>query len=392
VSSNAVSGFLGGVVAVVIGAVLIATGVIDTGDKTTVVKGAQPPLASASAESGKPAGLTVHQIYAKDGPGVAFIQATIVQSVANPFGFPEQQRGEASGSGFVLDNQGYIATNAHVVTGARNVRVSFNQGTPVPAKVVGKDVSTDLAVIKVNPAKTKLTPVPLGQSSRVQVGDPVVAIGNPLGFENTVTTGIVSALGRNITAPNDFTIDHAIQTDAAINPGNSGGPLIDAFGRVIGINSQIATSGGSKGNLGIGFAIPIDLAKQVIPQLIKSGKVSHAYIGITTTAVPPQLVKDLNLPTDKGALVQSVAPGSPAAKAGLRAGTTRIQGQFVAGGDLIVGIDGKPVTRPEEISAAIAGKKPGDQVRIDFYRGHTKKSVTVTLADRPNKAPSGQTP
>jgi S1-C subfamily serine protease len=252
---------------------------------------------------------------------------------------------------------------------------------------VGRDLSTDLAVIKVDPARTKLTPVPLGLSSKVQVGDPVVAIGNPLGFEDTVTTGIVSALGRNITAPNDFTIDHAIQTDAAINPGNSGGPLIDAFGRVIGINSQIATSGGSKGNVGIGFAIPIDLAKQVIPQLIKTGKVSHAYIGITTTAVPPQLVKDLNLPTPKGALIQSVAPGSPAAKAGLKAGRTQIQGQLMAGGDLIVGIDGKPVAKPEDISAAIATRKPGDAVRIDFYRGHAKKSVTLTLADRPNKAP-----
>jgi S1-C subfamily serine protease len=390
-NSNVVSGFLGGLVAVVIGAVLIATGVIDTGDKTTVVKGSQPPLTSSAAETGQPAGLTVHQIYAKDSPGVALIQASVVQQVSNPFGFPEQQRGQASGSGFVLNTQGYIATNAHVVSGARNVRVSFNEGTPVPAKIVGRDVSTDLAVIKIDPAKTKLTPVPLGQSSKVQVGDPVVAIGNPLGFEDTVTTGIVSALGRNITAPNDFTIDHAIQTDAAINPGNSGGPLIDAFGRVIGINSQIATSGGSKGNVGIGFAIPIDLAKQVIPQLIKTGKVSHAYIGVTTTAVPPQLVKDLNLPTPKGALIQSVAPGSPAAKAGLRAGSTRIQGQFVAGGDLIVGIDGKSVTKPEDISAAIATRKPGDKVRIDFYRGHTKKSVTMTLGDRPNKAP-GQGP
>jgi S1-C subfamily serine protease len=384
--SNVVSGFVGGVVAVVIGAALIATGVIDTGDDSAPAPraGLAAPRAEGGGEKG---GLSVRDIYRKDGPGVAFIQSEVVQQTPNAFGLPERQEGEATGSGFVLNKDGYIATNAHVVAGSRHVQVRFGEGKDVTAKIVGSDASTDLAVVKVDPGKVKLTPVPLGDSGGVQVGDPVVAIGNPLGFEDSVTAGIVSALGRNIQAPNEFTIDHAIQTDAAINPGNSGGPLIDANGRVIGITSQIATSGGSKGNLGIGFAIPVDLAKQVIPKLIKNGKVEHAYIGVTTTEVNQQVAKLLKLPAGSGALVQKVAPGSPAAKSGLRAGTRQIQGQLVAGGDLIVGVDGAAVHTPQDISNAIAAKKPGDRVRIDFYRGTAKKSVTLTLGNRPNKAP-----
>jgi S1-C subfamily serine protease len=384
--SNLISGFVGGVVAVVIGAVLIATGVIDVDDDNPA------PARQATLTNPRPdkssgdAGLTVHEIYVKNAPGVAFIQADIVEQTSNAFGFPQQQRGEATGSGFVLNEQGYIATNAHVVSGARNVTVRFGQGRNVPAKIVGRDPSTDLAVIKVDPSKVKLTPLALGDSSKVQVGDPVVAIGNPLGFEDTVTTGVVSALGRDIKSPNQFTIDHAIQTDAAINPGNSGGPLIDANGRVIGITSQIATSGGSKTNLGIGFAIPVDLAKDVIPKLIKNGKVEHAYIGVTTTSVNAQIASALKLPVQTGALVQAVAPGSPAAKAGLRAGQRDVQG-LKAGGDVIVGVDGQPVHSSDDVAAAIADNKPGDRIRIDFYRGSTKKSVTLTLGNRPNKAP-----
>jgi S1-C subfamily serine protease len=384
--SNLVSGFLGGVVAVVIGAVLIATDVIDVGDDSAA-PARQPTLANPRPDAAaKDGGLTVRDIYRKAGPGVAYIQAAIVQTTSNPFGFPQQQRGEATGSGFVLNDQGYIATNAHVVSGAREVTVRFGKGRTVTAKIIGSDPSTDLAVIKVDPSKVKLTPVPLGDSAGVQVGDPVVAIGNPLGFEDTVTTGIVSAVGRDIKAPNEFTIDHAIQTDAAINPGNSGGPLIDANGRVIGINSQIATSGGSKGNVGIGFAIPVNLAKQIIPTLIKSGKVRHAYIGVTTTSVKPEIAKALKLPVQDGALVEQVPPGGPADKAGIRAGTRQIQG-LVAGGDVIVGIDGTTVHSSEDVAAAIADNKPGQRVRVDFYRGSAKKSVTVMLGNRPTKAP-----
>jgi S1-C subfamily serine protease len=390
--ANLVAGALGGLIVAVLVAVLLASGAIDTGKTTTVIQ-RQAPLAtgassssSAAAETGR--ALTVGDIYKKAAPGVAFIQSTITQTTPGVFGLPDQQPGEATGSGFVLNTQGYIATNAHVVTGASDVQVSFGKSNPVHAKVVGKDLSTDLAVIKVDPAKVKLTPLPLGDSSKLQVGDPVVAIGNPFGFDDTVTTGIVSALGREIQAPNNFSIDHTIQTDAAINPGNSGGPLLDQQGRVVGINSQIATGGAGKGSVGIGFAIPVNLAKQVFPTLIKSGRVPHAYIGITTAALSPTIVRDLNLPSSSGALLQAVEPGSPAAQAGLRAGKTQTAGGLVAGGDLVVGVDGKPVRTPSDIATAIATHKPGDKVTIDFYRGHSKRSATVTLADRPAKAPS----
>src|SRR4051794_19202259 len=387
--TNVFAGVLGGLIVAVVTAVLLGTGAIDSGKTTTVVQ-RQAPLASSSSQAAEESGasLTVGDIYKKSGPGVAFIQSTIVETTPTPFGLPEQQPGQATGSGFVLNDQGYIATNAHVVNGARDVQVSFGKSTPVPAKVVGKDVSTDLAVIKIDPSKTKLTPLPLGSSSTLRVGDPVVAIGNPFGFDDTVTTGIVSALGREIKAPNNFSIDHTIQTDAAINPGNSGGPLLDQHGRVIGINSQIATGDNGKGSVGIGFAIPIDLAKQVFPSLIKTARVPHAYIGITTAALSPTIVQDLNLPADKGALVQAVEPGSPADKAGLHAGKTQTSGNLNAGGDLIVGVDGKPVSTPSDVAAAISDDKPGDQVAIEFYRGHDKQSVTLTLADRPAKAPS----
>jgi S1-C subfamily serine protease len=391
--SNLFAGALGGLVVAVIVAVLLGTGAIDSGKTTTVVQ-PQAPLGGAGGRSSSDAsaesagGLTVGDIYKKAGPGVAYIQATIVQTTPSPFGFPEQQPGEATGSGFVLNGDGYIATNAHVVSGAKDVQVSFGKSSPVPAKVVGKDLSTDLAVIKVDPSKVKLTPLTLGDSSALRVGDPVVAIGNPFGFDDTVTTGIVSALGREIQAPNNFSIDHTIQTDAAINPGNSGGPLLDQHGLVVGINSQIATGGASKGSVGIGFAIPINLAKKVLPTLIKSGKVAHAYIGITTAPIDPTVVHDLNLPASKGALVQAVEPGSPAEKAGIQAGKTSTSTSLIAGGDLVVGVNGKAIDTPSDISAAIASSKPGDRITIDFYRGQTKHSVTVTLADRPAKAPS----
>jgi S1-C subfamily serine protease len=391
--SNVLAGVLGGLVVAVVAAVLLGTGAIDTGKTTTVIQRQSPLGSSPSRPSSQAAeqtgALTVGDIYKKTAPGVAYIQSTIQQTTPGVFGLPDQQPGQATGSGFVLNRQGYIATNAHVVAGASDVQVSFGKSNPVPAKVVGKDLSTDLAVIKIDPSKVKLTPLPLGSSGSLQVGDPVVAIGNPFGYSDSVTTGIVSALGREIQAPNNFSIDHTIQTDAAINPGNSGGPLLDQEGRVVGINSQIATGGSGKGSVGIGFAIPVDLAKQVFPALIKSGRVPHAYIGITTAPIDPTVVHDLNLPSPDGALVQAVQPGSPAQKAGLRAGKTQTSSSgLIAGGDLIVGVDGKPVHTPNDIASAIAGHKPGDQVAIEFYRGRTKQSATLTLGDRPAKAPA----
>jgi S1-C subfamily serine protease len=379
---------VGGGVAVAAGAILIATGVIDNGSTKTIVQ--QSPITQNASDTSA-SGMTVSDIYKKVGPGVAFIQADVVESGNSPFGFPQQQRGTATGSGFVLDKQGYILTNAHVVNGGSNIQVHFGHGDPVAAKLVGKDLSTDLALVKIDPSKAKLDALPLGDSSKLRVGDPAVAIGNPFGFDDTVTTGIISALQRQINAPNGFSIDNVIQTDAAINPGNSGGPLLDAAGQVVGINSQIATGGSGSGSVGIGFAIPINTAKSVIPQLKASGKVEHAYIGITTAQVTAQAARDLNLPTDHGGLVQAVVKGGPADKAGIRAGHTQTnaQGGLLAGGDLIVKVAGRAINTPDDIAGAIATKKPGDQVQITFYRGKSLKTVTVTLGTRPSKLPSG---
>src|SRR5947209_1480860 len=386
-SSNLMSGVLGGLVAVAIGAILFATGAIHTGSSSTVVEqvasGTTRPAAQVTGATP-----SITQIYKQVSPGVAFIQAKITQQTSNPFGLPDQQQGLATGSGFVLDKRGYILTNAHVVDGASNVQVSFLNGQPVPATIVGKDVSSDLAVLKVDPSKVKLVPLTLGDSSKVQVGDPSIAIGNPFGYDDTVTAGIVSALQRHIQAPNNFSIDNVIQTDAAINPGNSGGPLLNANGQVIGINSQIATNGQSSGNTGIGFAVPINLAKTIVPTLISKGSVQHAYIGITTAGVDGQIAKDLKLPVAKGALVQDVVGGGPADKAGIRSGNQQTADGITAGGDLIVAVDGKPINTPDDIATAIAADKPGQTIQITFYRGSSKKTVSVTLGNRPQSAPS----
>ena len=389
-ASHVVSGLLGGLIAVLIGSILIATGVIDTKSDSGSNGGARatsaaaPPSGTAPA-SGGASGATVNDIYRRVGPGVAFIEAKVRTSGTSIFG--GSGSGTASGSGFALDKSGDILTNAHVVEGAtsKDVTVRFGKQDPVPATIVGRDPSTDLAVLHINPSKTKLTPLTLGDSAKVRVGDQAIAIGNPFGLENTVTTGIISALQRSIPAPNGFNIDHVLQTDASINPGNSGGPLLDSKGRVIGINAQIATGGGGNGSVGIGFAVPINTAKQIAPQLEKSGSVKHAYIGVITAAVTKQTAHDLNLPVDHGALVQDVNGGSPAAKAGLRAGRTQTSGGLVAGGDLIVDVAGKPVLQPDDIATAIATKQPGDVVTIRFYRGRALKSVTLKLAERPAK-------
>jgi S1-C subfamily serine protease len=273
-----------------------------------------------------------------------------------------------------------------VVEGAEEVRVRFGDQDSVKAEVKGEDPSTDLAVLKVDPGKVKLKPIPLGDSSKVRVGDQAIAIGNPFGLEHTVTTGIVSALQRSIDAPNGFSIENAIQTDASINPGNSGGPLLDGNGRVIGINAQIETGGGSRGSVGIGFAIPINLAKRVIPQLKEKGEVAHAYIGVTTAPVT-EGTEDLNLPVDHGALVQDVAPGSPAAKSGLRAGKTETDEGLRIGGDLIVKVDGVEIQDPSDVAGAISDNKPGDKVEVQYYRGKRLRSVGLTLGKRPKRVP-----
>jgi S1-C subfamily serine protease len=382
--SNILSGVVGGLIVLVVGAVLISTNVIDTGDTKTVVHEVQSTQPTATSTGSK--GRSVRDIYKQEGRGVAFIEANGVTSdESSPFGTPQQ--GTATGSGLVLDKDGYILTNAHVVQGASSVTASFSEnGDAVDAEVKGVDTSADLAVLKVDPSQVKdLTPVPLGDSSKVQVGDPVIAIGNPFGFSRTVTTGIVSGLQRQIQAPNGFTIPHVIQTDASINPGNSGGPLLDANGRVIGINSQIATGGG-QGSVGIGFAIPINTAKKLLSDLKAGETIQRAYLGIQMQGVTKQLASDLNLAADHGALVVEVTPNSPADKAGLRGGRTQTSQGVVAGGDLIVAIDGKQMRNEDSVAAAVASHRPGDKIQVEFYRGNDKKTVTVELTKRPANA------
>jgi putative serine protease PepD len=386
--SNILAGVVGGLVVLVIGAILISTNVIDTGDTKTVVRQVEPtqPTGDTTGSEGR----SVRDIYAQEGRGVAFITSNGVTSDSNsPFGLPQQ--GTATGSGFAINKDGYIVTNAHVVEGADSVEVSFDEtgGDSIPAEVKGVDTSADIAVLKVNPDDVKggIKPIPLGDSSNLQVGDPVIAIGNPFGYTRTVTTGIVSGLQRKIQAPNGFTIGHVVQTDASINPGNSGGPLLDANGRVIGINSQIATGGG-QGSVGIGFAVPINTAKKLLPDLQAGETIERAYLGVQMQRVTSQLADDLNLPADHGALIATVTPGSPAAKAGLRGGRTQTTQGVTAGGDLIVAIDGKDMQDENAVADAVAGHKPGDKVDIEYYRGNDKKTVSVELTKRPANADS----
>jgi S1-C subfamily serine protease len=376
--ANILSGLLGGLIVLVLGAILISTDVIDTGDSSTVVQ-RQAPMTQQASDDGE-GGRTVRDIYASEGRGVAFISAQGVSSEeSSPFGTP--QEGEATGSGFVVDKDGTILTNAHVVDGADSVTVSFEDGgKEIPAEVKGVDTSTDLAVLKIDPSEVEdLEVLPLGDSSKVEVGDPVVAIGNPFGYSRTVTTGIVSGLQREIVAPDGFQINDVIQTDASINPGNSGGPLLDANGRVIGINSQIATGGG-QGSVGIGFAVPVNTAKKLLPQLRQGGEIEHAWLGVQMSDVDADVAKELDLPVDHGALVVEATEDGPADDAGIEGGDSTT-GQ---GGDVITAIDGKTINTSDDLAAAIAAKKPGDTVEIEYYHDGEKQTAEVELGERPS--------
>jgi putative serine protease PepD len=310
--------------------------------------------------------LSPHDVYQKAKDSVAYITAQITQSSGGPFG--QTQSGTATGSGFVVSSDGYIVTNDHVVDGASAVKVKVGDGKTLDAKVVGTDASSDLALLKVN--ASGLTPLTLGDSGTVQVGDPAYAIGNPYGLDRTLTTGVISALQRQISSPNGYTIDDVLQTDAAINPGNSGGPLFNAAGQVIGVNSQIETSGTSSagsegGNVGIGFAIPSNTVKSVVDQLMNGGKVSHAYLGVSTQDA------------SNGAQVASIAAGSPAESAGLQQG------------DVITEIAGKAVSSSTALSSIVDAHKPGDSVQLKVDRNGSTKTVTAKLGQRPNSTATG---
>jgi S1-C subfamily serine protease len=381
------------IAAVVGGGVALAgaevTGVFDDEPSTVVTPQTMESSAPASFAENKP--LSVNEIYRRSASGVVQVTTTSVQTVEpdqslNPFGLHEQRRQQALGSGFVIDKSGRIVTNFHVVEGA-DVKVSFSNRDSVEARIVGKDPSTDLAVLKVDVDARALTPLQLGDSDRVRVGDSVVAIGNPLGYERSVTAGIVSALHRPLTAPNDFTIDDVIQTDAAINSGNSGGPLIAANGKVIGVNTAITTgTTGARGNIGIGFAVPVNTVRDVASQLIDRGRVEHPFLGVVAQPIDNEMADVFNLPVEQGLLVARVIEGSGADRAGLRPGTTEVvvAGEsYLLGGDIIVEIDGKPATTAEDLRDGVSAKKPGEKIDIEAYRGDDRRSFEVTLGRQP---------
>jgi S1-C subfamily serine protease len=384
----------------VVVAVIAATGGLGASQKTvTVLQQQAAPIAPSNA-SQQSTGLTPHQIYMKDAPGVAHITSTIVRQTESPFGFggESQQQGTATGSGFVINNDGTVLTNYHVVENAVKVTVGFEHGKTVEAKVIGKDPSNDLAVLRIPTEGLTLHPLTLGDSGKAQVGDPVLAIGNPFNLDRTLTTGVVSALQRHLTSPNGFTIDNVLQTDAPINPGNSGGPLLNIAGEVIGINSQIET-GGSSGSVGIGFAVPINTAKTELSQLEKGGTVRGAYLGVSTLTVDGSL-SALNLPVKNGALVETIEAGTPAAKAGIHAGNLEVQlsgGKVAVGGDIIVKVDSTGIASAEDLSNLIASKKPGDTISVEVLRatgngGYEHKTLKVTLTGRPNSVKNATTP
>ena len=331
------------------------------------------------ASIGSEGGFDAQKIYKDEAPGVV--------TVLSQFG---SEGGE--GSGFVLNGEGEIVTNAHVVTTgegaairrATAVYVEFADGNRVGAKVLGHDPNADVALLRVQPKGLKLKPLPLGDSEKLAVGEPVAAIGSPFGQAQSLSVGIISALDRSVASLTDFAISGAIQTDAAINPGNSGGPLVGSDGRVIGINQQIQSRSG--GGEGVGFAVPIDVVKRSVGQLREEGRARYAYLGVSSVPLYPQLVEHFGLKVDKGVWVQQVVPGGPAAKAGLRGGSGQevFQGQpFARGGDVITKVGDVAVTNSDDLSTAIARFKPGQEADVEIQRGGETRTVKVKLDERP---------
>jgi S1-C subfamily serine protease len=384
----------GAAVAVLVVALLTVSGILPIRTvETRVVKQASTSSATTEATALTTGALTAEQIYKQDSAGVVEVLSTFDQSSASPYG-PTSATAQALGSGFVVSSKGYILTNAHVVydsgVKARTVTVVF-KGTGsstrrVAATIAGIDETSDVALLKVDPTQApKLVVLQLGDSSKVQAGEAVVAIGNPLGYDFSVTSGIVSATKRNLQSPNGSVIPNGIQTDAAINEGNSGGPLIDSSGKVIGINEQIASQSG--GNQGLGFAVPIDTAAKVMAQLKTGGSVTYAYLGVSGQTLSADIAKALGVNATQGVLVAEVASGSPAAKAGIKGGDqqTAIQGQaYVTGGDVIEAIDGAAVTSADDLAAAIMQHKPGDTVTVTVLRGGSAVQLKATLSQRPS--------
>jgi S1-C subfamily serine protease len=335
-------------------------------------------------------GFDPREVYKRDAPGVVTV---VSQFGSESLSDVEQEGGGGVGSGFVLSEDGEIATNAHVVTTgnvpelreARQVFVEFADGNQVEAEVRGYDPEADIALLKVDPAGLTLRPLPLGESDEVEVGTPVAAIGSPFFEERSLSVGVVSAVDRSISGLTAFQISGAIQTDAAINPGNSGGPLVDGDGKVIGINQQIRTNSG--GGEGVGFAVPVDVARRSLEQLREKGEVSYAFLGVETVPIYPQLRERFDLPVGEGAWVQRVTDGGPADDAGVRGGdgeeTTFQVRRYRPGGDVITKIDGRPVEDPDDLSLAVALLDPGSTVTVEAWRDGERRELQVELEERP---------
>ena len=338
---------------------------------------------SAGADTGSPtapragggAGPSVQQVVARSAPAVVAVRA-------------DSGSQARIGSGFIAGAGGLALSNAHVVGDARSVRVRFADGTETTARVLGVDESNDLAVLRVADPPPGVTPLPLGSSRPLVVGDPVIAIGNPFGLERSATTGIVSALKRIISAPNGFEIQNVIQTDAAINQGNSGGPLLDGAGEVIGINTQIAT--GSGGNDGVGFAVPADTLRPVVNAIVRDGRAEHAWLGVTGRMVTPAMARGLGRPALRGAVVVGVDSRGPAHAAGLRPTSGAPDADVPRGGDVIVEAEGHPVSDMADVSQAVASRAVGEPLRLTVMRDGRRVVLSVRLADRPDDVGMGR--
>jgi putative serine protease PepD len=350
---------------------------LDSGEGSTTVR--QLTVESSQPAASTSESLSVSEIYEEAYQAV--VEITSLSSQSSSLGGEQQAQGQ--GSGFVYDAEGHIVTNDHVVEGAEQVSVRFWDGSTYDATVVGTDPSTDLAVIKVDAPASVLKPLELGDSTQLSVGEGVVALGSPFGLEGTATSGIVSALNREMTSPNGFTISNSIQTDAAINHGNSGGPLLNAAGQVIGVNTQIKSDSG--GNDGIGFAVPSSTVAEIVPQIVSSGSVEHAYLGVAVASLPQSVADELGVPA--GVMVTEVRQGTPAAEAGLRAatGSATVDGQsYPTGGDVITAVDGTAVADGAGLQSAIDAKRPGDSVEITYTRDGSSTTVQVSLGTRPS--------
>jgi S1-C subfamily serine protease len=360
----------------------------DSSGTTPATSAAASP--SAVASDARPARLTPEQVYRRDAPAVVVITATQTQEVPPTFFTPPtKERVGVLGSGFVIDDKGDVVTNDHVVRGGTGIHVGFSSGASYRASVIGTDPSTDIAVVRVQAPASALHPLPWADSAEVEVGDPLYAIGNPFGLDRTMTAGIASATGRDIQAPNGLTIANAIQTDAPINHGNSGGPLLDRYGRAIGVNDQIE-GGTVDGNVGVGFAISSDTAMSVAKQLVASGHVEHAWLGVEVETIDPGLANVVRGLPSRGVIVARVVKGSPAANAGLEAATRHVTVNGVTvpfGGDAIVAVDGKAVGTSQQLGGIVAAYKPGDQLKLGVVQGGKHRMVTVTLGDVPTGAP-----